>query len=78
MQLSDTSHLRYDVGGDTDHTTLLSDRPQDRLANPPRGVSAEFEPPPIVEFLDSPHQAGVSFLDQVGQAESPVLILLRQ
>ena len=61
---------------DADGAALVGHRPGDRLANPPGGVGAELEAAAILELIDRPHQAGVAFLDQIEEAESPVAVLL--
>ena len=60
----------------THDTRLFSQRLKDRLANPPHGVGDEFETARLVELLGGLDQAEVPFVDQVGQAESLVLVLL--
>ena len=49
---------------------LFRERPLDRLANPPDAVGRELEAAPPVESVDGAQQAGVPFLDQVGECSA--------
>src|SRR5215207_10690155 len=49
---------------DADRPRLLGDRAVDGLPYPPRGVRAELETAPWVEFSDRPQKSHISFLDQ--------------
>ena len=49
---------------------LFRERPLDRLANPPDAVGRELEAAPPVESVDGAQQAGVAFLDQVGECDA--------
>ena len=55
---------------------LLGQSLKDRLANPPYGIRDELEAAGFVELLGSLDKAQVTFVDQVGKAQSLVLLLL--
>ena len=55
---------------------LLGDGLQDALANPPYGIGDEFESARFVEFLSSFYQSDVSFVNQVRQCQTLMLVLL--
>ena len=57
-------------------TRLLGQSLQDRLTNPPHGIRNELETPGFVELLRSLDKTEVSLVDQVGQTEALILILL--
>src|SRR5690606_7853307 len=65
------------VQRDAHRTTLVRERGKDRLSDPPDGVGDELDPLLRVELPRSRHQPDVPLLDQVGQANAAVLILLR-
>ena len=54
----------------------VGDAPGDGLADPPRGVGRELEPPPGVEPVDGLDQAEVALLDEVEQGQAGRLVLL--
>ena len=62
--------------GNADRARLVGNRPGDRLPNPPRGVGAELVAAAVFVFIDCPHQAGVSFLNQVEETQSAIAVLL--
>jgi hypothetical protein len=64
------------VHRNADRPRLVGDGPGDRLANPPRGIGAELEAAAILVLVDRPHQPGVSFLNQVEEAQAAIAILL--
>ena len=49
---------------------------QDTLANPPHGVGYELEAARLVEALGSLYQPQVTLVDEVGQRQPLVLVLL--
>ena len=55
---------------------LLGQRLQDRLADPPDGVGDELDVPALVELVGRPDQAEVALVDQVGERDALVLVLL--
>ena len=55
---------------------LVDNGPLNILPNPPGGVGAEARILIGVEALDGPDQPEVSFVDEVGQTQSFVLVLL--
>jgi hypothetical protein len=69
MQLTlDPGHLvdRLDhVHRDADGPRLISDRPRDRLPDPPGRVRGELVALGVVELLDRANQAEIAFLNQV-------------
>ena len=54
---------------------LLGQSLEDRLANPPYGIRDEFETAGFVELLGSLDKPQVALVDQVGKAQSLVLVL---
>ncbi len=64
------------VDRDANRAALIGHRAGDRLANPPRRVRAELEAAAVFELIDSPHQAGVAFLNQVQERQAAVAVLL--
>ena len=68
---------RFDhVHRNADGARLVGDGAGDGLTNPPRRVGGELVPAAVFVFLHRLHQAGVAFLNQVDEAESPVAVLL--
>ena len=65
----------YLVQGQTYDTRLFGQSLQNRLADPPYGVRDKFETSRLVEFLGGLDEAEIAFVDEVGQAESLVLVL---
>ena len=57
-------------------TALLGDGLQDALTDPPYGIGDEFETARLIKFLSSLYQSDVSLVDQVGQRQTLMLILL--
>ncbi len=74
VYLVDASHL---VEGQAHDSALLSYSLQDALSNPPYGVGDELESTCFVKLLCGFDQSDVSLIDEVGKAESLVLVLLR-
>ena len=75
----DRPHLAHRVDHVHRHANraaLIGNRSRDRLANPPGGVGRELVAASMLELVDRSHQAGVAFLDQVQEAESPIAVLL--
>ena len=64
------------VHGDTDGARLVGDRAGDRLADPPGRVGRELVAAPVLELIDSLHQADIAFLDQVQKLQAAVGVLL--
>ena len=70
----DLAHRRDHMHGNADGSAVIGQRPRNRLADPPRGVRGKAKSPGVFELVGSPNQAGVSFLDQVEQADAAVLV----
>ena len=73
------AHLRDrpdPVQGQPDHPGLLGQRLQDGLPDPPHGVADELEPARLVEPLGRLDQPVVPLVDQVGEPQPLVLVLL--
>ena len=64
------------VEGKAYDTSLLSQSLEDRLTDPPYCVGDELEASGLIELLSSLDQAQVALVDQVGQAQALVLVLL--
>ena len=62
--------------GISNRPALVGHGTSDRLANPPSRVGAEFESTTILELVHRSHQAGVTFLNQIQEAQASVAILL--
>ena len=60
-----------------DGAGLVGDGAGDRLADPPGGVGGELIAAAVFELLDGLHEAHVAFLDEVGEEQAAVLVLLR-
>ena len=73
LNLRQSSHL---VEGQTHDTALLGNGLQNALANPPDSIGYELEATRLIEFLRSANQSNVAFVDQVGQRQTLMLILL--
>ena len=56
--------------------TLLGNSLKDALTNPPYGIGDEFETTSLIKFLSSLYQSDVTFVDQVGQCQTLMLVLL--
>ncbi len=59
-----------------DRACLISDRPGDRLPDPPRGVGAELVPALIFKFIYRLHKPDIAFLNQIEKLKATVRILL--
>jgi len=55
---------------------IVRERSGNALANPPRGIRAEFEPATIVKPLCGLHQTDIAFLHQIQEAEAPTIVML--
>ena len=77
QHLADLAHGTYLVERQLHNTALLGEGLQNALANPPHSVGDELEATRLVELLSSLDQSEVSLVDQVGEAQPLVLILLR-
>src|SRR5262249_61184319 len=64
------------VNRNADGPVLVVDCPGHRLADPPCRIRGELVPSPILELLDSPHQAEVSLLNELEQWQAAMQILL--
>jgi hypothetical protein len=64
------------VGRDMDRLAGVDQRPLDRLLDPPRGVGAEPGALGGVEALDRSHEPDVALLDEVGEREPAVGVVL--
>src|SRR5205085_7335999 len=64
------------VQGNAHGTTLVRERGQNRLANPPHSVRDELHTLLRIELPRSRDQSNVAFLNQVRQRNAAVLILL--
>ena len=60
----------------THDAALLCDSLKDALANPPYGIGDKFETTSLIKFLSSLYQSDVTFVDQVGQCQTLMLVLL--
>ena len=69
-------HATHLVERQTHYATLLCDGLQNALSDPPYGVRDELEAACLVELLGSFQQSDVALVDEVGQRETLVLILL--
>ena len=57
-----------------DGAGLIGDCAGDGLSDPPGGIGGEFVAASVFVFIDSAHEAGVAFLDEVEEGESAVAI----
>ena len=73
VDLVQGAHL---VQRETHDAALLGQCLEDALADPPHGVGDELEAAGLVELLGGLDQAEVALVDQVGQADALVLVLL--
>lgn len=64
------------VGGQTDDAGVLGDGLENGLTNPPHSVGDELEAAGFVEALGGLDEADVTLVNQVGEAETLVLVLL--
>ena len=64
------------VARHADGAGVVVQRPGDALADPPRRVGAELELQPLLVLVHRPHQAAVAFLDQVGERQPAVAVVL--
>ena len=64
------------VLGQADHPALVEERLHDLLADPPDGVGDEFESACGIEPARRTDQPEVALIDQVGEVEAAVLVLL--
>jgi len=72
--LSHFAHRVDHVDRDSDSAALISDCSRDSLSDPPSSVGREFEASFVFEFIDRSHQASVTFLDQVEEAQATVAV----
>ena len=77
LDVDDLVQLLDHVHRDPDRPRLVSDRPRDRLSDPPRRVRRELEAAPVVELLDGADEAERPFLDEVEEREAAPEIALR-
>ena len=63
------------VQGQAHDAALLCQCLQDSLANPPHSIADELEASGLVKLLCSLDEANISLVDEVGQAETLVLVL---
>ena len=66
----------HHVGGDVDRLDGVDERALDGLLDPPARVGAEAGALGGVEALDGLDEADVAFLDQVGERQAPVRVVL--
>src|SRR5262245_25064024 len=66
-----------DVDRYPDRSSMVRDRALDRLADPPRCVGRELEPPAPVELLDRAVETERSLLDQIEEGDAEPAIALR-
>ena len=64
------------VEGQSDHTGLLTDSLQNGLTYPPDCVRNKVVAFLDIEALDGVHQTDIAFVDQVGQGQPLILVLL--
>ena len=57
-------------------TALLGNSLQNGLTNPPHSIADELKAARLVELLSSLNQSNVSFVNQVGQCQALMLVLL--
>ncbi len=60
---------------DTDSSCLVSNRPGDRLSDPPGRVGRELVAATVLKLIHRFHQADVAFLNQVKELKTPVGVL---
>ena len=60
---------------DTDSSCLVSNRPGDRLSDPPGRVGRELVAAAVLKLIHRFHQADVAFLNQVKELKTPVGVL---
>src|SRR5688572_20179895 len=65
------------VRGQPDRARVVLDRAHERLTDPPHRIGRKLEAAPVVELLDRADQAEVAFLDQVGERQAQVAVVLR-
>jgi len=58
----------------TDGPRMVGDCPRNRLPYPPSCVGAEFVAAAVFVLVDGAHKAGVTFLNEVEEAEAPIAI----
>ncbi len=69
---------RFDhMNRNTNRPGMIGNGPGDRLSNPPSGIGAEFISPTILVFIHGPHQAGITFLNNIEKAQSTITVFLR-
>ena len=73
VDLVQRTHL---VERQTHDARLLGQSLENRLTNPPHGIGDELETARFVELLGGLDQPEVAFVNQVGEAESLILVLL--
>ena len=74
--LGDLVQRAHLVQWQTHDTALLGQGLQDALANPPYGIGDKLETARLVELLSGLDEAEVTLVDQVGKAQTLVLVLL--
>src|SRR5690606_1531412 len=69
---------RFDhMDRDTDSPCLVGNGARNGLADPPRGIGAEFKAFRVVEFLDRFDKPHIPFLDQVQEQHAAAYIAFR-
>lgn len=63
--------------GYTDGSSLISNCTSHSLADPPRGIRRELEPPVWIKFIDRTEESYISLLNKIEQTKSASHILLR-
>lgn len=62
---------------DADGARLISNRPGNRLTDPPGCIGGELIAATILKFINGLHQANVSFLNEVQELQAAISIFLR-
>src|SRR5438094_1040 len=65
------------VERDAHDARLLGERLENRLADPPHRIRDELDPFRLVELVGGANQAEVALVDQIGERDTLILVLLR-
>ena len=66
----------YLIERQTHNSALLGNGLQNALANPPYGIGNKLESTSFIKFLCSLYQSDISFVNQIRQSKSLMLVLL--
>ena len=64
------------IQGQAHDTALLGNSLEDGLANPPHGIGDELETACLIKLLGSLDEADVTLVDEVGERQTLMLVLL--